>query len=130
MKAEECKRFDRCSAPLCPLDEESLGSGIFYPNEEVCQLQAFCKLDWIRNQRKIAKKSRNVDFYFTHRMLEQNCVIGRGIEGLDPDHDISERERDVARWLKQHPEKRIISEAEREELKNRMMKVRQGLNPL
>jgi len=129
MKAEDCKRFDGCSAPLCPMDMDSLISSAWFPGEDICPLHASCKLDWIRNQRKITKKSRNLDFDFTLRMLKQNCVISRGIKGLDPDHDISARERDENRWLKQHPEKRIISEEEREKLRKQLMKVRQGLIP-
>jgi len=124
MKAEGCKSFDSCSVPFCPLDYGNMDCAIWYPDEPICMLQAFCHETWIRNQKKIAKKSRNVDFYFTRRMLEQNCVIGKEITGLDPDHD-----KDEVRWLKEHPKKRVISEAEREKLKNRMLELRKGLNP-
>lgn len=125
-----CKRLESCSAPLCPMDEGSLGSGIWYPDEEICKLQAFCKLNWVQNQKKIAKKARIIDLYFTHRMLQQNCIIGKGISGLDPDHDIKDMEKDEAKWLKEHPEKRKLSEEEKEKLRNRMDEVRQGVNPL
>ena len=31
-----CPSFERCSAPLCPLDAESVAHGIWYPDEAVC----------------------------------------------------------------------------------------------
>ena len=125
----ECKYFDTCDAPFCPADEKNLDNTIWFPDEEICKLQAFCHEPWIRNQKKIAKKSRNTDFYFTNRMLKQNCVIGRRIEGLNPEHDFFVRKRDEDRWLEDHPEKRILSEEERGKLQNLMMKARQGFKP-
>jgi hypothetical protein len=107
----------------------ALGNDIWYADEEICQSHEYSRLDWIRNQRKIAKKTRDLDTFYTYHMLQQNCVIGKGIDGLDPDKDISEKERDETKWLKQHPEKRILSDEEREELKNRMEEVRRGLIP-
>ena len=129
MKVKDCKRYESCNAPLCPKDQGSLERGSWFPFEEICGLQTYCHESWIRNQKKIAKKSRNIDFYFTHRMLEQNCIIGRGIVGIDPDHDITDIKKDETRWLQEHPVKRIISEEKRELLRNRMEKIRQGLNP-
>lgn len=129
MKSEDCKRFDECSAPICPLNDGSLNNGTWYPEENVCMLQVFCHKPWIRNQKKIARKVRNKDLYFTLEMLSRNCVITLATEGLDPDHDISEMREDEVRWLKQHPEKPKLSEAKKKELRNRMMKVRQVLNP-
>jgi hypothetical protein len=125
MEGKDCKRFDGCNAPLCPMKKIVVSSDIWYPYDEICTSHEYCKLCWIRNQRKIAKKTRDIDTYYTYQMLQQNCVIAKGIAGLDPDNDISEQERDEAKWLKQHPEKRILSE----EIKNRMEEVRRGLIP-
>lgn len=127
MKPNECKRFGSCSAPLCPTDENSLACSIWYPDEEICQAQEYCHELWIRNQRKIAKKAHNKYFYFNYQMLSHNCIISKGIEGLDPDRTDITEEQQLKRWLKQHPEKRIKSDEEREKLKNRMVEVRQGL---
>jgi hypothetical protein len=130
MEAKLCKRFDSCSAPLCPMDESSLANGIWMPDEDICQLQTFCNLNWVRNQKKIARKSRNKDGYFTCKMLLRDCIVGKGVEGLDPDHDISDMEKDEARWLQQHPEKPKISDVKKQELKNRLMKLKLELYPL
>jgi hypothetical protein len=119
----ECKRFNSCSAPICPLYE----GGIWYPDEEICALKEYAKLGWIKYQKKIKRMTRVPEFFFTLRMLERNCIIGRAIEGLDPDHDLNAMERDEANWLKKHPKKPEISEAKREELKNRVEKARHVL---
>jgi hypothetical protein len=130
METKVCKRFETCSCPLCPMDEGSLTGGIWYPDEQYCTAYAFSSLLWIRNQRKIAKRTHNVDYYFNIQMLSQNCIISKGIAGLDPDRiDINE-ELQLKSWLKKHPEKRKISETELEKLKNRMKDVRRKLNTL
>jgi hypothetical protein len=130
MEVKDCKRFDSCSAPLCPLDEVSLGSGIFYPDEEVCQLRAFSKLDWIRNQRKISRKAINKDFYFNFEMLSRNCKISAGIEGLDPDKTDYQDERAVKDWLKKHPVKKEISSERKEFIRNLGNSYRRGSTPI
>jgi len=125
METKECQRFDSCSAPICPL----CSGDIWYADEDICSSQKFKDLVWIKNQRKISKRAKDNDTYYTIRMLEQNCVIGRGIKGLDTDHDLIMRERDEDRWLQEHPIKLPLSEGRRKELKDRMMEVRQRFNP-
>lgn len=127
MSAKDCKRYDGCSAPLCPMDENSLECSIWYPGEEICQLQAYCHETWIRNQKKIARKARNKDFYFNLEMLSQNCIITVATEGLDPDSSEFGDDGTVERWLINHPEKQLKSESEIEILKNRLSNYRQGL---
>ena len=51
-KGSKCPRFDECSAPLCPFDEDSLINGVWYPGEMICKLDAFKNLAWIIKQRK------------------------------------------------------------------------------
>ena len=113
MTSPKWKRFDTCSAPLCPLDEKSLKYGIWYPDEEICSLRAFGNLPWIKTQKKIVKVGARVDRYFNLKMLERNCIIKKGIEGLDPDH---EEEHQLRKWIKAHPEKRKLTEEEKERL--------------
>ena len=43
-------------------------------------------------------------------MLERNCVIRKGIEGLDPDQD---EDYQLKKWLRDHPEKKTLSKTER-----------------
>lgn len=127
--SRDCPQYRSCSAPICPLDKGSMDRAVWYPTEETCTLSAFRNLPWVKNQRKIARKVRNRDFYFTKEMLEQNCVITVATEGLDPDKTDIDDSKAVRRWLKQHPEKRKISEAEKEEARNRMFKLRGSLTP-
>lgn len=129
MKSEDCKRFESCRAPICPLDEDSFKCGIWYSGEDVCMLQGFCKLNLIQNQKKIRRRTRVSESFYTIRMLQRNSIVSKGISGLDPDHEITDMEKDEAKWMKEHPEKHTISEVRKEELRNRMMKIRQGLNP-
>jgi len=52
---EECSRFDICSAPLCPLDEE-IDKRYWYPGEQICKAQKHNKHRWIKKQRSIVKR--------------------------------------------------------------------------
>lgn len=106
-----CSKFDYCSAPICPVDQ--IGA-IWYPFEETCTAHAFSSLPWVKQQRKIARKARNVDFFFNYEMLCQNCVITCATEGLDPDKTEINDERALELWLGKHPEKRELTEEERE----------------
>jgi hypothetical protein len=107
-----CKYFDEgCSAPLCPLDLESLNCGRWYPDEEICKNREFTNPTWIKNQKKIAKRARDKEKYFTIEMLNRNCAIAKGIVGLDPDRA---EEPQLKEWLKKHPE---LSEKEKERRK-------------
>lgn len=115
---KDCKRFDFCSAPICPMRD--VANDTWYPDEEICRLREFTVLPWIRNQRKLAKKAK-VSFYFTPGMLQQNCKIKKGIKGINPD---KEKVGDEERWLMAHPEKKEMSEEQKEKLRKRMHQVR------
>ena len=128
MEAKECIRFDSCSAPLCPLDENSLNNGIWYFDEEICHLREFCHLPWIRNQKKIAKKARDYDSYFTLRMLEQNCMIKAGITGIDSETPLDAVEREEKKWLNNQPVKKELSQQEREAQLKHLKKMRESIN--
>ncbi len=121
---EDCPRFEGCSAPICPFAENSFY--IWYPDEETCQLNEFRGFDWVKRQRKLSKKAVP-DYYFTLTMLQQDFIIKKGIRGLDPDKDSYIAEGDENRWLKDHPEKREMSESEKEVLRDRMLKIRQRI---
>jgi heterodisulfide reductase subunit A-like polyferredoxin len=112
------------------MDKAGLQTDIWYADEEICTSHEHSKLNWIRNQRKIARKTRDLDTYYTHRMLEQNCIIGRGISGIDADTDLNDVEREVSKWLREHSEKPKISETKRTELRNRLAKAREKLIPI
>jgi len=122
---KECRYYDDCSAPFCPLDPESLKHGIWYPDEEICQKHSVP--DWVRVQRKIAKKTSDVDKYFTFEMLARIYKVTKGIVGLDPDKD---EKPQLKRWLEKHPPKssvkKELTEEEKAVLRERIRKAREA----
>jgi hypothetical protein len=122
MSNKLCKHYERCSAPICPMDERSL-KGIWYPDEESCMSSAYGNLSWIKAQKKIVKASAQANRYFTFEMLKINCFIRKGIIGLDP--NIEEKPQ-LQRWLKEHPSKRILSEEEKKTRTQRIKKYQFG----
>jgi hypothetical protein len=125
--ARDCPNFQDCSAPFCPADADSLKSGLWYTDEGICSLVVFKNLTWIMNQKRIAKKARNKDFYFTKTMLDRTCIVTGATEGLDPDKTDVDNCKAVKAWLKTHPEKPEISEDEREKRRNRMLDLKRRL---
>jgi len=111
LKSDQCRHFDSCSAPLCPLDEKHLKAGIWYPDEEICRLKKIT--DWIKRQKKIAKKTKDKDTYYSYEMLNRNCKVGTGMTGLNP--DIAEEPQLIV-WLKKHPLKKALSEKQKNNL--------------
>ena len=77
-----CALFESCVAPLCPLDAASL-KGVWYADEEICRSRTYASLAWIRGQRKIGRV--RAGGYFTLEMLRRNCIVKKGIAGLDAD---------------------------------------------
>ena len=118
LPSEDCPNFEWCDAPLCPLDEISLREGIWYPDEPICPRRF--KLAWLKVQRKISRLPNiDTDRYFNLEMLTRNCVISRGIKGLDPDREEGPQ---LKRWLKAHPPKRELTDEERKKLSDRLLK--------
>jgi len=114
IKPEDCKNFEKCSAPICPLEDKIKNLNyIWYPNEEICSKH---RNQFIKTQKKIKKKARDVDKYFTLKMLDRNFIVGAGIVGLDPDKD---EESQLKIWLKKHPLKRQISDEEKKIIRKR-----------
>ncbi len=118
-----CRYFVKCNAPFCPLDRESL-DGVWYPGEEICRRRDFANLDWIRRQKKIAKRAQQG--YFTIQMLKRDCVIRKGIKGLDPDRG---REEQLKKWLKEHPPQKKLTAQQKEQIARRLKQGRLALSP-
>ena len=91
--------------------DENLKSGIWYPEEEICRLKKIT--DWIKQQKKIAKKTKEKDTYYTYEMLNRNCKVGNGMTGLNPDKP---KESQLEDWLKKHPSKKALSEKQKKVL--------------
>ena len=114
-----------CGAPLCPLFRNI---GEWFPDEEICSHPDYRNEQCYRNQRKIGQRSQDFSTYFIAVMLDRDLVIKVGIRGLDPDRDPKHQEAEVKKWLAAHPAKKVLSETEREEIRQRFAKG-QGKHP-
>ena len=103
---EECKMYEVCEAPFCPL--ESNGLIIWYAGEEICRERVYRNHPMVQAQRKIAKFAPTG--YFTLEMLIRNCIIKTGMLGLDPD---KEERPQLQLWLKNHPAKQETTNEDR-----------------
>lgn len=99
---KECDHFNTCSAPLCPLDNESMEHGIWYSDEEVCKVLRFARLMWIRNQKKIQRKSKDDSTYYTVEMINRKIIIRGGVMGINPNRDNTKELEQ--KWIENHPE--------------------------
>ncbi len=127
MQKWECRHFETCEAPLCPLDKVSLEHGIWYPDEGICKVKEFQALLWVKNQKKIKKASNpnSSDTYYTVRMLNNHIVVRKGIKGLDPDKAVSKKDEQVwinARKLK----KKTLSQEEKRKRLEALKKAREA----
>jgi hypothetical protein len=114
----ECINFTKCSAPICPKDQDSLKTSVWFPNEEICnQSNDF----FIKNQRKVKIKAKDAITCYTHKMLNRGITIRSGITGIDPDKEIEIEEK---KWIVKHPAKKEISEDRKAELRKRMQEMR------
>jgi hypothetical protein len=107
-KSYQCRHFNSCSASLCLLDPEHLKIGIWYPDEEICRLKSVP--NWVKIQKKIAKKTKDKNTYYNYEMLNRNCKVGTGMTGLNPDKP---KELQLIAWLNKHPQKKAITEKQK-----------------
>jgi len=121
MLKEDCPKYEACSATICPLDNPGEGS-IWYPDDEICKNKDYFDLDWIKNQKKIAKKAKDDSKYFNFQMLNRNCRITKGIVGLEPEKDEGPQ---LKKWLGLHPAQKKMSLAQRKAVAERFRKYRQ-----
>lgn len=119
MEAKDCPKFDICSAILCPLNFPERYT--WYPSDEICKNRDYFNLDWIKNQKKIAKKAKDESKYFTFQMLNRNCRITKGIIGLDQEKDEGFQ---LKKWLTLHPAQKKMSLAQRKAVGERLRKYR------
>lgn len=120
MPKEECPRRETCGATICPLNFPEKYS--WFPDEEICRNRDYFNLDWIKNQKKIAKKAKDLDKYFNFQMLNRNCRIVKGIIGLDSEKDEAPQ---LKKWLVLHPVMKKMSLAQKKAIVERFRKYRQ-----
>lgn len=125
MSCPICPHFDSCSAPLCPEDPASLVHGAWFGDEEVCRRADYRSLPIVHVQRRIARLTSGDPGRgcFTAPMLGQGCRLTRAIRGIDPEAGPISSDR-VARWLRDHPQKRALAEEERAVRRARVVKMR------
>lgn len=107
----DCPRFDGCSAPICPISEDSMRNCAWFPDEDICPLRDVPS--WVRRQRRIATaagKDRDRGC-FTAAMLSHPCVIGSAIKGLDPESEITARR--AQEWISARPATRQLTAEQR-----------------
>jgi hypothetical protein len=82
------------------MDRESLEHCVWFPGEEICKTVP--SPDWVKRQRKLAKKLTFDSGCFTVRMLERKCIVTAGTKGVDPGkgHPLDLEEK----WLEKHQE--------------------------
>jgi hypothetical protein len=104
MKNKNCKFYGSCSAPMCPiLSDEQNANYIWYPDEDICRKRKGLP-DWVKQQRKIAKKAKPENFwhYFTLDMLKVRFRVTSSVKGLDPNMDFEKEKRQLKAWYKKH----------------------------
>jgi len=112
-----CPSYQSCSAPLCP---EDLTEGIWYPDEEICGANNKNQ-KWIKQQRKIKKKAKSRELYFTLAMLERNSKILVGTKGINPDGQVDEKQQ-IKNWLAKRPLRKEMTQAQKQEISKRLNK--------
>jgi hypothetical protein len=128
-KRINCKFYEGCSAPLCPvLSDEQNSKYIWYPDEEICRKRKGLP-DWVKQQRKIAKKAKPEYFgyYFTLGMLKVRFRVTSSAKGLDPNMDLEKEGLQLKAWHKKYKgtKKRKITEAQRAQKRKFLEKARQ-----
>ncbi len=102
MKNKNCKFYGSCSAQMCPvLSDEQNTNYIWYPDEDICRKRKGLP-DWVRQQRKIAKKAKpdNYRYYLTLEMLKLRFRVTSSVKGLDPDN--LNEEAQLRAWRKRN----------------------------
>jgi len=75
---KDCPRWERCSAPLCPISPD-LARAVWFPEETICRWEAHTEKPWVKTQAEIARlPGRKKRGYFTVAML-------RAIRSVTPD---------------------------------------------
>ncbi|WP_291492256.1 hypothetical protein [Desulfurella sp.] len=122
MIPENCPYFEKCNAPICPLDPNKEIS-VWYPDEEICRNREFRDMDLIITQKKISRINRRheVQGFFTFNMLNRPLIAKRGISGLNEDLSIEDIAKSEKTWIKKH---RGMSKESRLKMSERMKKVR------
>jgi len=120
---EQCRYFESCSAPLCPLDKDGLMSGVWFPDEEICIVNE--PPYWVERQVKLSKRTKDMGTQYTFNMVKWKCMIKKNINGIDPEDSMPKLRKSEKMWLKDHKLKKPLSIKEREERCRRLERARE-----
>jgi hypothetical protein len=81
---EICPGYKNCSAPLCPLDDKTLETAIWFPDEPICTRHGLPDTKWLRIQRRIAKKAKTHDTFYRISDLQRIQRVYSSIRGHNP----------------------------------------------
>lgn len=122
MPRSDCKKFETCSAPLCPFDKNK--NYVWYPDEDICSRALSKNFPWLRKQKRMQRKGMNIDNgAFTRLMLKcENFKMTSKLFGLSMGKDWKLEESE---WIKLRsgPKKEMSAERKEEFLK--MVRARQ-----
>ena len=116
-----CSQQDKCSAPLCPLNNFQ---GIWYSDEPICTSHNYSHELVIRNQRKIQvrflKGSITNDTFYIFEMINRPIMITKSISGIPGDTYLHLLKSMIQRWCEKRPG---MSDEFRKARRERMRKV-------
>jgi hypothetical protein len=110
MEMKECRYYQGCEAPICPLDEKTRDIAIFYKDEDICRNMEYEGERWRINQFRLRNNPKvSIDNYFTLAMLSKIQTISSKIKGINPDsNDMRAQERQIDRIAGQKARKTAI----------------------
>ena len=117
---KDCTCRESCSAPLCPLDQESLENGIWYPGEDICTKRG---VEFTARQRRIARTAAGsfLQTCFTASMLKHKFAISKGLRGLNPETRSPETEK---KWFEKHKGRAPLSDEKKAQMSERIKNLR------
>jgi hypothetical protein len=112
MQPEDCPRFRKCGAPLCPMDP-AIAKRSWFAGEEVCVKKEYQDLGWIERQKQL--NDNHFRSWAEHRWTHEELVATAPQKRtLSPEHRaalVAAGERFRFR-SKDPPESRELEEAQ------------------
>jgi hypothetical protein len=106
MEMRNCRYYQGCEAPICPLDGKTKDIAQWFKDEDICRNMEYEGERWRINQFRIRNNPKvSIDNYFTLEMLNRIQTISSKIKGINPDGD--------EKGLKEHQMKRIAGQKAR-----------------
>jgi len=123
---EQCRHFEMCSSPMCPLDMKELDTSVWFPDEDICIVNE--PPHWVERQEKFRDRTKDKGTCYTFNMLKWKCMIKKNINGIDPEDTIPKLKKSEREWMKNHKLKKPLSVKERGERCRRLETARKVRN--